>query len=371
MKKIFAYGIFPLATLAVVAGILLVPSCKKDCKTSQCFDRKTMLTDISTQVILPAFADFNTRSQTLHEQSIEFYNNPTEAQLLLLQDTWRQTAYAIKRVELFQTGPMTTGMYYPSIDFWPVRTNDVENYISNTTNFSSNDLTTKGSTVKGSPVIEYLIFDRAGGNSAVLAKFTTATDAGKRKDYLIALTQNLNTQAAALYSLWNTSYQYTFASKDGTDIQSSANSLVNDILALEDYAKGMKIGYPAGKKDGNLYPENVEAYQSEESIRFVEENLDVLEQTFTGGSGQGLDDYLNFVGAEDNGTLLSDKIVAQFAVCNSKCQAINVPLSDAVTQQPSQVTELYNELQKLLVYLKVDMVNNLGITLTLNDNDGD
>lgn len=371
MKKIFTYGIVPSGLLAFTCGILFMPACKKDCKTSQCFDRKTMLTDIATQVALPAFADFKTHAEALVEQSQTFYNHTDEANLLLLQDRWRETAYAIKRTELFKTGPVNTGMYYPSIDFWPVRSNDVENYIGNNTLFTSYDLTSKGSTVKGSPVIEYLIFDRAQGNTAVLAKFTSAPDAGKRKDYLLALTQNLSMLANQLYGTWNSSYQFTFVTQDGTDIQSSSNSLVNDILALEDFVKGMKIGYPAGKKDGNLYPENVEAYQSGESIRFVKENLRVLEAAFTGGTGQGLDDYLNFVGAEDNGTLLSEKITAQFAVCHSKCDAVTLPLSDAVSQQPAAVTELYNELQKLLVYLKVDMVNNLGITITLNDNDGD
>ena len=288
-----------------------------------------------------------------------------------MQAAWKETAYALKKVELFKTGPVNDGLLYPSIDFWPVRTNDVNNYFNNTASITAAGLATKGSTVKGSPVIEYQLFDRSGGNPAVLARFTSAPDAAKRKDYLLALTENLNATAQQLYDAWNTAYLPVFTGKDGTDIASSSNGLVNEILALEDYVKGMKVGYPAGKKDGNLYPENVEAYASGESVTFITKNLDVLEAAFKGGTGQGFDDYLDFVGAEDNGTPLSQKILAQFAVCRAKCNAVTVPLSDAVTQQAPAVNGLYAELQKLLVYLKVDMVNNLGITITLNDNDGD
>jgi len=352
-------------------GILLVPSCKKDCKTSQCFDRKTMLTDIGNNVILPAFEEFAAKAQALEEQSVTFANTPNINELITLQNRWKETAYAIKKIELFKVGPVNDNFAYANIDFWPVRTNDVNNYFNNATTITAADLSTKGSTVKGSPVIEYLIFAHAGGNIAVLDRFNTDADAAKRKDYLKALCTNLNGTAQMLNNAWKNNYLQTFLAADGTDINSSCNSLVNELLATEDYVKGMKVGYPAGKKDGTLYPENVEAYQSGESIHFIENNLTIFETTFTGGTGQGLDDYLNFVGAESDGVLLSKKIIDQFAVCQSKCGAINLPLSDAVTQQPDKVTELYNELQKLLVYLKVDMVNNLGITITFNDNDGD
>lgn len=371
MKKTVTYGILPLGIIALVAGVLLVPSCKKDCKTSTCFDRKTMLGDIGNQVILPAFAGFAQQSALLKQEAAVFCAAPDAGKLTSLQNRWKETAYAIKKIELFKNGPVNDGFFYPSIDFWPVRTNDVDNYFHTATSITNAELSGKGSTVKGSPVIEYLLFDRSNGNAAVLEKFSTGTDAAKRRDYLLALTENLNDIAQQLNTSWSGPYITAFIANDGTDISSSSNSLVNEILALEDYAKGMKLGYPAGKKDGTLYPQNVEAYQSGESIRFLKENLSVLEATFTGGTGQGFDDYLNFVGAEDNGILLADKIISQFAVCHAKCDAITVPLSDAVTQQPDAVTELHTELQKLLVYLKVDMVNNLGITITLNDNDGD
>lgn len=330
-----------------------------------------MLTDIGNQVIIPSFQAFADNAQLLEDKAEIFCSAPDETKLIAVQNQWKETAYSIKKIELFKNGPINDGLLYPNIDFWPVRPNDVNNYFNNAANITSAELSTKGSTVKGSPVIEYQIFDKANGNTTVLANFTSSPDAEKRKDYLIALTQNLNTIAQQINTSWTTGYLQTFIDNDGTDIYSSSNSLVNAILELEDYIKGMKLGYPSGKKDGNLYPENVEAYQSGESINFMNENLEILEQTFKGGNGQGLDDYLNFVGAEQDGLLLSEKIITQFAACHSKSNAITLPLSEAVTQQPAAINELYIELQKLLVYLKVDMVNNLGITITINDNDGD
>ncbi|MBL0910989.1 MAG: imelysin family protein [Bacteroidia bacterium] len=361
----------PVLALAALTGVLLVPSCKKDCKSADCFDRKTMLTDIGNKVIVPSFVEFATASTQLETEAQAFCAAPDIAGLEIVQQRWKETAYAIKKIELFQEGPVKNALLYPMIDFWPVRTNDVNNYLANSTTITKQDLNSKGSTVKGSPVIEYLIFDKTGGNSAVLDRFTTAADASKRKDYLLALTDLLQDHAQQLSAEWSGTYLSTFTQNDGTGISSSSNSLVNELFALEDYIKGMKVGAPAGKKDGNLYPMNVEAYYSSESMAFIRVNLDILEACFKGGDGQGFDDYLDFTEAELDGVALSKVISDQFGVCRSKCDAVTMPLSDAVSQQPAQVNELYTELQRLLVYLKVDMVNNLGITITLNDNDGD
>lgn len=372
MKKT-AYGrrIFLFVLLPLAGALLLIPSCNKGCKSSDCFDRKTMLQDIGNKVIIPAFSGFASHAQTLDTDAQAFCASPGLQTLQQLQQSWKETAYAIKHIELFKEGPVNSAFLYPAIDFWPVRSDDADAYLAGSTPITKTDLESKGSTVKGSPVIEYLLFDKTGGNTAVLDRFTTAALAARRRDYLLALTALLKEQAAQVYAEWTGSYLATFTHNDGTGISSSSNSLVNALFGLTDYIKGTKIGTPAGKKDGTLYPTHVEAYYSDASTAFILANLDILEACFNGGDGQGFDDYLDFMEAELDGVPLSQVIRNQFEVCRTQCNALGMPLSDAVLQSPQATDELYTEWQRLLVYLKVDMVNNLGIVITLNDNDGD
>jgi predicted lipoprotein len=93
---------------------------------------------------------------------------------------------------------------------------------------------------------------------------------------------------------------------------------------------------------------------------------------YTGGDGLGFDDYLDFLGAEGEGGLpLSQVIDDQFVTTLAAFDAIEGTLHTTVTDQPDQVNAAYEEVRTLLVLLKADMANQLGVTLTFNDNDGD
>ena len=52
-------------------------------------------------------------------------------------------------------------------------------------------------------------------------------------------------------------------------------------------------------------------------------------------------------------------------------RAIDPPLSRAVTEAPDTVQTAYDEARFLVVLLKSDMGNQMGVTVTFNDTDGD
>ena len=68
---------------------------------------------------------------------------------------------------------------------------------------------------------------------------------------------------------------------------------------------------------------------------------------------------------------LSQVILRQFDAALAALRAIDGPLETAVQANPAQVESAYQETLSLLTLLKADMVNQLGLTLTFNDNDGD
>jgi len=357
-----------LLTIAVL--LLGFSSCKKPNDSTNLFnsfDRKGMLMNQANTLILPAFADFASSTDSLKASAATFIANPSSLTLQNVQNSWLNTALNLKRVELYQFGPIDNHLLYGNLDFWPARNTDVESFISANNSFTAPLIESSGTIVKGSPVIEYLLF-----NSNALSSFTSASDAQKRKDYLNALCSNLSDKALLISNEWINSYAATFNSKDAQAIDGSINISINEFIELLEYIKNTKVGKPFGKKDGTKYPDQVEAYYSGKSVAFIKVNLQEMKRLFNGGSGTGYDDFLDHMNAKtDAGAKLSEKINTQLDVCIAKCDAFSTPLSSAVNSNTQQVDDLYLALKELNVYLKVDLVNSLGITLTFSDNDGD
>ena len=74
---------------------------------------------------------------------------------------------------------------------------------------------------------------------------------------------------------------------------------------------------------------------------------------------------------QDGDKELSDAIRGQFGQIFAALDAIEPPLRDAVIDNPDAVTALRSELKLLLFLLKVDMSNQMNITVTFTDMDGD
>ena len=88
-------------------------------------------------------------------------------------------------------------------------------------------------------------------------------------------------------------------------------------------------------------------------------------------NGSGFDDYMDFVGAQYGVINLSTAINNQFIEIDNKISLLNDPLSDELLINRTAVQNLYDELQQLVILLKVDLTSALGIQITYADNDGD
>lgn len=379
MRSIHALRLLSVALLG--AGLLIQAGCgsdgpKPDDKYAS-FDRQGMLQHLGSNVIIPAFSDFATKADSLVIQADAFNQTPTAAGLTSLQQQWRRTAGAYKRCEAYQFGPVYDQMLAASIDFWPARPDNLERVIAGNTAYSDAFIEQQGTSVKGLAALEYLLFSRSGGAATELARLTTSPDAAQRRAYLLALSQNLRTKARLIRDTWQNSYLTTYVQHDGQDINGSINQTMNQLIAHIDYIKNTKIGLPAGKKDGTTHPTQVEAYESNNSLNHLLNDLTGIERLYTGAgrtgvSGPGFDDFLDHLEAQANGQPLAPQVTAKLAECRAKALALGTTdLSAAMTSNPAGVTALYDALKQLLVLVKVDMVSPLGVTLTFNDNDGD
>lgn len=125
-------------------------------------------------------------------------------------------------------------------------------------------------------------------------------------------------------------------------------------------------------------PRNVEAYHSAElSKQLYLKSLESVQDFFLGkhfeanGSGLSYDDYLDYLNTIKNGEDLSKLINTQFDTVAQQASVLNENFVTQIQVDNSKMLTAYDELQKNVVLLKVDMVQALSISIDYVDSDGD
>ncbi|MES2520427.1 MAG: imelysin family protein [Bacteroidota bacterium] len=374
MKKI-------VILIAVILGIWACAKTNDPVDAFQSFDRKSMLTNLGNNVIIPSFEVFYQKSDVL-DLAISAYSDDlkNEQKLVAVQLAWLEMAKAWKQASVFKQGPIEDKFLLSNIDFSSkgsyLNVTLLEKAISDGTTIDNAYIETKGATVKGIHAIEYLIFDKAKVNANIIGNYTGITGA-KRISYLKALSVNLKNQAKIILDDWKNGYVTTFINADSRDINSSLGVLSNKLIDLIYTVRDERMGAPKGNRNSGVpQPDLAESVVSESSILLINNELKGIENAFlgrtpTGTDGIGLDDLLDKLEAKSGDELLSKKIKNQFSVVYIKLNAIPKTLPIAVIDNKVEVQAAYDEIKRLQVMMEVDMINNLGVLLTFSDNDGD
>lgn len=344
------------------------------CSQNTTFDRQAMLENITKEVVLPAHENFVATLAELEEASRIFNNNPNLATLSDVQAAWLAASLGRMAILPFRLGPIDDSLLHNRLDNRPPRLTFIEEtFIGGSEPLTGDYLDSVGSSSVGLGAMEYLLFDPAGANPAVLATFTTAPQAGRRRELLLALAKNVHQKGQQLNQIW-ADYAQPFieAEMDDGELQGSMNMLVNQMIGDVEEIIATRLGKPSGQRsNGAIRPDLVEAAYSQASLPRIIATLEGIQVAFNGGDGLGFDDYLNYLEATYESKPLSSAINTQFEQSLTALRAIDGPLEQAVVQDLPQVMEAMTEIETLLLLLKVDMTNQLGVTLTFNDNDGD
>lgn len=369
----------PPSVLTAILSILLVTilSCRKEKTEVPEFDRKAMLENIGSSIIIPAYANFKNKTEHLDSAVNRFTASPDPGNLTALQNAFIEAYLSWQQISVFEFGPAEQVLLRVNTNTFPTDTVQIGSNISS----GNYDLASAGNLdAKGFPAIDYLLFGTGADNTAILEKYVSDADAAKRKTYLEDLSNEIRTHAALVYTGWTAgggNYINTFVNNTGTTVGSSTGLLVNQLNYDFELLKNFKIGIPLGKKTlGTPLPEKVEAYYSKLSVQLATVHIKAIENLYLGRSSQGndgpgLDDYLVHLKSAYNGMMLSDAVKAQLTTAVGKLQSIPDPLSETIMNNPSVVDAAYVELQKQVVLFKTDMPSALGVLITYQDNDGD
>ena len=346
------------------------------------YDKLSLLTNLADNYIIPSLDAYKSKIITLNIHVDSFIENPNISNLTLLRTNWEEALLNWQDIGFLDFGPSEYILLRKQTNTFPIDTTELNNFITladwNLDYASSYDS-------KGLQALDYLLFKPGHSESELITYFQNNTNA---KNYLKAVAEDLNQNINYVTNQWVT-YREDFIndfevtqSNFSTNSQGSSISNIINALCLhyEFYVRRGKVGLPIGVFNGFSQlelPELVECYYSGKSTQNLVRSINSLRKYVTGSSylnndnGLGLDDYMDFVNAEQSMQQLSTVIDNQFLTILDEVNNINGPLSEEIINNKSQITQTYQELQQLVPYIKVDMTSALGVLITYQDNDGD
>jgi predicted lipoprotein len=358
---------FALAALSLVSGL---PGCASEGAGDT---RRELLESWSTGLIVPLYAQFEERSQALASSVDALCSAPTDASLDAARTAWFDAREPFKRAEVFAFGPYSRPEFRigPKIDSWPARPEEVEEWIASAEPVDPATLATLGVWHKGLPVIEYFLFSPVASGMPQLAE-------PRRCEYLRSTAAELVSRAREIHLAWapeggNFAGQLSGAGRTSTawrTLRDAFSEVVNRMGFTLENVRRDKLGRPLGEMTGGTPDPNVaESRFSGRSLRDIQDNLAGIERLYFGDPSLSLPGLASYV--SERGQNFDDRFQSGVSAARAALDAVDMPLTDAVTAEPDRVRDASTKLGELQTLIQVELISALGLSLNFNDSDGD
>jgi len=340
------------------------------------FERSALLINWADNIIVPSYEAFSTDLEMLTASFNSFKEDASEENLVNLRSSWVNAYSTWQHIAMFEIGPAETVGFQLNMNIYPTDSDKIDQFIAS----GSYDLSLSSNrSAKGFPALDYLLYGIGENDAAILALYNS-----DEKDSLLTYTEDvlldMKSLTDAVLSDWKEGYRDTFVSNDGASSTASVDRMVNDyIFYYEKYLRAGKMGIPLGVFSGSTLPQNVEAYyEGTISDDLFLEGLNAVQDFFngkhynTGTEGESLATYLNALNTLKEGEDLSALINAQLNTARAKVQDLTAFRDEIENNDPPTAMLLtYDEVQKAIPMLKVDMVSAMSISIDFVDADGD
>ncbi|MFE3849125.1 imelysin family protein [Flavobacterium sp. LB3P45] len=367
--------------LLILSLIVLIAACSSNEGESNTdgnnYDRTVLLTNWADNIIIPSYVNYQAKVQILATNSNAFVTTPTEGNLQAVRSSWLDAYKAYQYISMYNLGKAEEINFNMASNTYPTNTIGIESNISSGTyNLALLSQLDK----QGFPALDYLINGLSTSDAAIVGFYATNTNATNYKQYLSAVVSKLKTNIDAVVTDWNSGFRNSYVANNGTSVSSSVNKTTNLFVKnLEKDIRAGKLGIPAGVfSSGVKYPEKVEGYYKNDiSKELLNISLKAQQDFFNGKhfnsttTGAGLKMYLDFLNAIRNNQKLSDIINNQFTTIFTVNTTLNNSFSQQINTDNSKMIAAYDALQQNVIYVKLDMMQALNITIDYVDGDGD
>ena len=340
------------------------------------FERGPMLVNWADNIIIPSYEAFSTEITDLQTAFDAFKTDSNEANLIAFRASWLSAYKMWQRVSMFEIGPAETVGFRLNMNIYPADNDKMDGFISS----GGYDLALASNRdAKGFPALDYLINGLGDTDQAILDRFN-----GTEKENLVSYTGDIIADMVSLtqgvLAEWNSGYRATFVANNGASSTASVDRFINDyVFYYEKFLRAGKMGIPVGAFSENVLPQNVEAYyKADISNELFLEGLEAVQDFFNGvhygktTSGESLASYLDALNTVKDGDDLKKLINDQFNLARTKVQELE-PFRKEIEDNvpPTNMLLAYDEVQRIVPLLKVDMVSAMSVSIDFVDADGD
>lgn len=316
-----------------------------------------------SQHVADTYALFADRTDRLERATASFCVALSPETLAESQAAWWEAREPWKRSEIVNFGPVVEypERLGPQIDDQPINERAIEDLVEETEPL---DFGAMGSATRGFPVLEYLLW--SDGSLEALA------ESPRRCQLLSGGAADLHGNAARLLDVWQRDWQAQVAGQDASEgvlwasPQEVVDEWVNRMAFTVENIRVTKLGKPAGDKaGGEPQPDTLESRLSARSLMDARDALQGVSDVWSGREGQpGLS---GLVGDAE----LIARLSASLETASQRLAAVPETLEQTIQSQPEQVAQAQAPLQELQVLIQVELAQELNVTITFNDNDGD
>ncbi|MUP46434.1 peptidase M75 superfamily protein [Gramella sp. BOM4] len=339
------------------------------------FDRGAMLAHWADNIIVPAFEAFEVSSQSLENATTAFVNDPSATTLSALRNQYRDSYVQFQTVSMFEIGKAEEIGFRRFLNTYPTNASAIESRVES----GSYNLELSSSYVEqGFPAMDYLLYG-LGNSEETLQKFTSGENAENYRNYLLDVAERINSLTAEVATAWQGDYRDQFVQNTSSSATGSVDRFSNDyVMYFEKFLRSGKIGYPAGAFTGTPSPENAEAvYAGDLSKELYLTALEAFQDFYLGrgfngsGTGPSYKQYLEYLDSMKDGADLNALIQNQFDAIEDQSAQLDGNFKSQVQTNNTAMLAAFDELQKAVVLLKVDMMQALSISVDYVDSDGD
>ena len=345
--------------------------------TSVTFDRSAMLANWADNIIIPAYNEFLVAYADFQSAYDTFRTGRTEENLVVLRTEWLDAYKSWQRVSMFEIGPAEEDGLRLNINTYPTDIELLEAFVIND-NYDFSLPSNRD--VKGFPALDYLINGLAETDTEIVVLYTTDITGDAYLEYFRDVISDIEARVVSVLDDWNAGYRDTFVNNDGSSATASVDRFVNDfIFYYEKFLRAGKMGIPLGVFTGTVAPQTLESfYRDGVGNELFLEGLDAVQDFFNGkhfnssDTGESLASYLRTLNTVKDGAALDEVINGQFNLARDMVASLDAfRLEIEESTPPTDMLLAYDEVQKAVPLLKVDMVSAMSIAIDFVDADGD
>ena len=327
--------------LLILISLVFFVSCEKK---EEAFSREMMLKNIYHQQIIPNFTKFSDECSKLSELINSYSADPSQENLQSCRDQFIAVVLSWRHCDIYNVGDyqrtFIKSHIYSIFGEWTF--NSQKEKLA-----SIKSLETLGTTLKGINGLEFLLFDKK-------------LERKKFVSYMSLVAKELKGLADESLKIWRESEE-SFIKKNDLSFGSSIQELVNEQVRYIEEFYFKKFSYPLGY----LYSVDfsiVEHYDSKISILALKESVKSVEELFS-------NHFYELIRFQNKDSKLPQQMKKDFTAVNAilaKFEKLPVYEDEA----PIELQNLFLELRKILISVRVGVVNQLGVTVVI-PNDGD